>query len=197
MGWRINLVENNLPLSKKAVDAINALDEHLCSRAKDGALYFNRDHFEHMDYVWNDEVLAVIKEDRANGRILFSSSEGDNRGETWGYGFEDGMLTKLVRYEGNWIPQADVPEDAAVEVKKTGVAPQDLVDAKIGDSVAVGCIYAGLTSYEREMVGDILPDGTLVVEGREFSAPHYRFRGDTMSFVLKSVHDKTVDFEED
>lgn len=196
MGWRINLVKNDLPLTQEMEDQINTLTEgESAASAANGKLVFKSDHLEWMDYVWRDEVHAVLSKGKANGEVLFSSSSGDNAGEAWGYRYADGQLTKLVRTNNDvWVPEGSVSEDE-LSLTETGAEPTDLASAKRGDTVAVGCIYAGLTSYEKGVVGDILPDNTLVVDGREFKAPSYRFQGDMgMSFALKPV--STVPAEE-
>lgn len=182
MGWRINLVKNDLPLAPEACAEINALNHHRQIKAYDGKLVFDRDHLEWMDYVNEPELLAVLERHKVNGEILWSSSEGDNRGERWGYRFVDGAMTKITG-------------ETLVE---TNDRPTDLAKAKRGDTVAVACIYAGLTSYESAVVGDILDDGTLVVDGREFKAPGYRVQGDMgFAFRLHAIDDPVVDLEED
>jgi hypothetical protein len=187
MGWRINLVKNDLPLTQSMEDDINKL--HNGESAANGKLVFKSSHLEWMDYVWRDEVHDILSKGKATGEVLFSSSEGDNAGKTWGYRYTDGALTKLVRHGDEWVPEGSVSEED-LEFKETGNEPTDLGQAQRGDSVAVGFIYAGLTSYERSVIGDILPDGALVVDGREFKAPTYRFNdssGIGGSFVLKTI----------
>lgn len=193
MGWRINLVKNDLPLTPAAEADINKLDdEHgVAAKAIDGKLYFNPGHLEWMDYVWEDEVDAVLKKHKVNGEVLFSSSDGDNAGKAWGYRYTDGELAKLVRTNtGEWVEEGSVAEED-LEVQETGNEPTDLSEAQRGDTVAVGFNFMGLTSYERSTVGDILPDGVLVVDGREFKAPNWQFRDlDNPlggSFVLRPV----------
>jgi len=103
MGWSINLIENTVQISQEcASDLFNAgkeigiwYDEEEVS--KDGNLRFNPDHMEHMDYLCNDEITAVLEQHKVNGEVTFCSYEGDNAGSYWGYRFKDGKLTRLKR----------------------------------------------------------------------------------------------------
>ncbi len=193
MGWHINLVKNELPISEDMARDISTLPEYYSITVQDGKLFFNRGHLEHMDYMWHEDLQGILAEHRANGEVLFSSSDGDNAGQAWGYRFEDGVFTKLVRAKGEWI--ADDGQDHSVE--ETGNRPATLEEAQPGDTVAVAVIYMGLTSYEESTVGDILPDGKIVVDGREYEAPGYRYRGDMgMSFKLVPIDSPEVELEE-
>lgn len=63
-------------------------------------LLFNKDHYEHMDYVSN--IVPMLEQLQVSGDITFGSLEGDNEGEFWGYRFngEQPMtrLTGVVMY---------------------------------------------------------------------------------------------------
>lgn len=94
--WHINLIENTVEVTKeRAKDLFAAqkyaeelwfeVDEVLTKNSK---LRFNRDHMEHMDFVWYPHILAVLQKHKVKGRISFASYEGDNAGETWGYEFD-------------------------------------------------------------------------------------------------------------
>lgn len=201
--WRINLVKNELSLTPEAAADINAIPDDSFV-AEDGKLYFDPDHYEHMDYVWNDEVLEVIAKHKLSGEILFSSSEGDNRNTGWGYRFDEGIVTELTRNSAReYVPDGDPSLSVVPAAQEDGVEVTDLVDAKAGDYVAVGFIFMGLTSWERGQVGDVLPDGTIVVDGKEFSAPDYRHRSEGFggmpgsTSILKVLSDPAVDLEED
>lgn len=184
MGWRINLVKNDLPLSPELEAEINSMKESQSGiSTRNGLIYFNPSHMEWMDYMWWEDVQDVLARHKANGEVLFSSSDGDNAGQAWGYRFTDGVPTKLVRNaDGEWI--VDDGEDHSL--KPTGGRPASLTEAARGDTVAVAVIAYGMTSYEEDTVGDILPDGTLVVSGREFKAPSFASRGD-MGFNFRLV----------
>jgi hypothetical protein len=103
MSWRINLVKNTVKInSGVALDLYNCgADVCFCWEEEcdfpmlqgiiyGGKLVFNPDHMEHMDYVWQPEVLAVLKKHKVKGDVCFSSNDGDNKGKKWGYRF-DGM----------------------------------------------------------------------------------------------------------
>ncbi len=193
MGWRINLVKNDLVLTPEACEGIAAIKND-CYTTRGDHLYFNSNHLEWMDYVWDKKVLAVIKKHKLSGEILFSSSEGDNANTGWGYRFEKGKLTNLERNSAReYVPEGDPSLTAMVETE--GKDAESLEAARPGDYVAVGCHMFGITSYEKEEVGDILPDGTIVVSGREYRAPNYRATGDFGSFTLLVLSDPRVDLE--
>jgi len=105
MGWHINVVENTVKVTKEAALAIlnseceisGVIRDYDFKRpAKDfldelvhkGKFRFNSDHLEHMDFVWEKEVVEALKASKAKGKITFSSNDGDNRGEVWSYAFD-------------------------------------------------------------------------------------------------------------
>lgn len=203
MGWRINLVKNELPISDAAAADILALDSDDFGRdghpdIEDGKLVFHPRHLEWMDYVWRDELLDILLKHKATGEILFSSSEGDNANTGWGYRFEDGVLTNLVRdADRQYVPNTG---QTIEEAGPTGNSPERVEDAKIGDRLALAVHMFGMTSYEEAIVGDILPDGTIVSEGREFKAPTWTFKGDDTfgptTFTILPVSAPGVDLED-
>ncbi|MFP5446682.1 MAG: hypothetical protein ACLGIY_24440 [Betaproteobacteria bacterium] len=89
-------------MDKEAGNRLNHLADDLgyyeIAREAKGGWYlnFDEDSMEHMDFVWNDEVLAVLADAKVNGRVTFGSLEGNNAGEFWGYDFKDGLMTKLT-----------------------------------------------------------------------------------------------------
>lgn len=111
MGWHINLERNTVRInSHVALDLYNC-DAPVAGAWQDecsfpmlegiidaGRLVFNSDHMEHMDYVWQAEVLLVLCRHKVEGDVCFSSNDGDNRGESWGYRFDgEGGMQTLVR----------------------------------------------------------------------------------------------------
>lgn len=188
MGWRINLVRNELPIPDAAVAEINAFTfkngSQFEAKVKDGLLYFNGAHLEWMDYVWQDALQAVLLKHKVNGVIAFSSSEGDNAGQKWSYTFVDGVCTR---------------EDGTTGAP-TGKAPASLAEANVGDDVAVGFNAYGMTSYERATIGDILPDGAIVVNGVEFREPKWSFFSDNglggATYLLKTLNDPVVQLDD-
>lgn len=96
MGWHIAEVENTVEISRECAEElaqVRALNDRWGGPPKldwfvrDGRLYFEPDHMEHMDYVWEDEVQAVLLKHGARGDICFGSLDGGNTGEFWGYRF--------------------------------------------------------------------------------------------------------------
>lgn len=107
MSWSIALLENSVAISKDVAQEIFLTDGHggehnwaspddVCDRGK---LYFNPDDDEHMDFMWDEKIIEVLKKYKVEGRICFGSLEGDNRGEFWGYEFDGkGNMEKLKGY---------------------------------------------------------------------------------------------------
>lgn len=61
----------------------------------DGTLQFNPDHFEHMDYLSDPEIVDAIKKMCIRGRVLFAEHVG--RGQHWGHEFDGkGGYRRLV-----------------------------------------------------------------------------------------------------
>jgi hypothetical protein len=52
------------------------------------SLCFDSDHMEHMDFVWQKPIQKILKKHKVKGDICFSSDDGDNRGQSWGYRFD-------------------------------------------------------------------------------------------------------------
>jgi hypothetical protein len=101
--WSIALIDNTVAIDAKCAEALYDQyggladwdEDDLAYLKEGGRLYFNSDHYEHMDYVGHSVVLAVLKEHKVNGDITFGSLEGDNAGRFWGYRFKNGNLTRL------------------------------------------------------------------------------------------------------
>jgi hypothetical protein len=103
MGWHISLQINNVAISdecaaellEKCPHIFESYDDDFDGVREGTTLWFNYDHMEHMDYVGDSKVLAVLKTHKVNGDICFSSADGDNSGSNWGYRFKDGAMTRL------------------------------------------------------------------------------------------------------
>lgn len=201
MAWRINNLKNDLPISDELTKAIaEHPHNHGTIKVTGGKLYFDPEHMEWRDYIRSNPWLRdLLIEHKVTGETLWSASDGDDRGRTWGHRFVDGQYTELTRRCDEWVEDTgEEPE----ELTETGVAPIDLRMAKRGDTVAVGFIFMGLTSWERGVVADILQGGdVLIVDGKEFAAPGYRFRdpGDVMgsSFRIAPVTAPGVQLDEE
>jgi hypothetical protein len=101
MSWRINLIKNTVKINSKIALELYQSDAQIVSAWQDECtfpdlegiisgenLVFNPDHMEHMDYIWEDEILNVLKRNRVEGDICFSSNDGDNKCKKWGYRFD-------------------------------------------------------------------------------------------------------------
>ncbi len=103
MGWHISCEENTVEISKECAKDLFAAQKYseefwyeLEEVAYRNKLSFNDDHMEHMDFVWNPHLLAVLQKHKVKGRITFASYEGDNAGRAWGYDFDgEGGVKKL------------------------------------------------------------------------------------------------------
>lgn len=109
MGWNINLdvntVQINPEIAKEIFEATR--ENNIWSKEDyviDGQyLTFDRDNMEHMDVLcWNSSIIDILKNHKVKGEICFTSSEGDNAGNAWGYEF-DGQgnmfrLTGVMKY---------------------------------------------------------------------------------------------------
>lgn len=103
MGWSIGLIDNTVEITEKCAKELlkkcgnerywDSVDEVVDS---DGYLVFNSDHYEHMDYVDDPDIQAILEKHKVNGIITFGSLDGDDAGSFWGYQFDDGKLTYLV-----------------------------------------------------------------------------------------------------
>lgn len=106
MCWHINLVTNELKVTKKmALDILSTDCEISClirdydmDAPVEGFLnrlvyqdkfLFDSDHMEHMDFLENDEkIVEILKKHKAKGDIVFCSHDGDNRGQAWCHRFD-------------------------------------------------------------------------------------------------------------
>lgn len=102
MSWLIGEMDNTVIITKKcekdlqkAAYKIGALYDPSDMIVEDGKIWFDPDSAEHMDFIDNDEILAVLEKHKVDGRITFGSLDGDNAGKFWGYDFNDGKMTRL------------------------------------------------------------------------------------------------------
>lgn len=128
MGWHINLVKNTVKIDSEIALALYNCEACVADCWKGecsfpmlegiidgGKLVFNDDHMEHMDYVEDTYVQEVLKRFRVAGDVCFSSNDGDNRGQKWGYRFDgEGGMTLL---KGKDV-FSEAPKKAKQAVKK-------------------------------------------------------------------------------
>lgn len=100
MGWNIGLEKNTVEINNKIAKELFKIDENIWDSEEDviyqNRLSFNPEHSEHMDYMWNEKVQNILKKHKVEGQICFTSNEGDNSGEAWGYEFDgQGNMFKI------------------------------------------------------------------------------------------------------
>jgi hypothetical protein len=111
MGWNIDLDVNTLkfPSREAAEEVVSWGDENgFCWNPVedvDGWLvdFDDQDAMEHMDILWDENIQEIILRHGAVGDICFSSSEGDDAGEEWGYRFTKNGEVKKLSSERKWI----------------------------------------------------------------------------------------------
>lgn len=111
MGWNINVEKNTLRVEHEAIRSLRKVlvdNERypwygcIAEITDEGKFVLNHDAMEHMDCFWNEELQEIFRKKGVSGQICFSSSEGDNAGEKWGYAFTcDGVkhLTGKITWE--------------------------------------------------------------------------------------------------
>lgn len=112
MGWHIHTNKNTLKISEECAKDLllaDAEENYSCVfewdeswgkvennidyvRGDDGTIQFNDDHMEHMDYLHEAHIQAVLLKHKVNGVVEFLDVEGDNRGTRWSYTFKDGVV---------------------------------------------------------------------------------------------------------
>jgi hypothetical protein len=116
MGWHINQIENTVKVPvAAALEILNNEDCEIAGVLRDydfdrsaedfvdslidsnGHFIFDSDHMEHMDFVWQNEVLEVLKKFKVKGDIIFNSTDGDNRGKAWCYRFDGNGNVKVLK----------------------------------------------------------------------------------------------------
>jgi hypothetical protein len=101
MSWSIDLQYNSLKLNEAAINALfeyraeNYDDDMDYVVDEDGYIMFNSDDMEHMDFLWDHAVQDIITLNSCSGTVIFSSSEGDNKGKFWGYVFTPELIDVL------------------------------------------------------------------------------------------------------
>lgn len=107
MFWRISCAKNTVKVPiAAAVQILNSEDCQIAGVIRqydfdvsaeqfledlvgpDGKFAFDSDHMEHMDFVWEEDVLGALKQHKAKGEISFLSNDGDNEGMAWTYAFD-------------------------------------------------------------------------------------------------------------
>ena len=121
--WKIELLENEVELNKKfkedfkkevkndKINSFPACDYKIYFKSGDideelfdcDYLFFNPDHFEHMDYLSTDEkVIELMKKHKLKGDIKFGCLDGDQFGQFWGYRFDGKGNMKHIKGKIVW-----------------------------------------------------------------------------------------------
>jgi len=114
MGWHINLIINDVEITEKCAKAVlKALQkdssfETLHDVWRHKKLHFNWDHQEWMDFLmWHRNIIEVLQKHKVKGDICFSSNEGDNAGEAWGYRFDGKGGFRALTGRLQWFEKED------------------------------------------------------------------------------------------
>lgn len=132
MSWRININKNTVKVTRECALEIAKSNTEIgsacametsCMLAEDfepiwteeceeealeyllsdgDTLYFDYDHMEHMDYVW--QVQDILCKYKVKGDIAFSSNEGDDKGDAWCYRFDGNGNCEVLKkpIDGLW-----------------------------------------------------------------------------------------------
>lgn len=112
MGWNVGVLEENVKISKSKVKKANAeLAKYIeygyggLFDEDTGELVIDYDAQEHIDPIQqlSDDTILVLLKYKPKGKLLFSSSEGDNKGDAWGYEFDGKGGVKYLDREVKWV----------------------------------------------------------------------------------------------
>jgi NAD-dependent DNA ligase len=102
MSWQISLDVNTLEVPIEAIDEIWALpmaEEYWYEKEEilyEGRFQFNPDHMEWMgQFMYDEKLQEILTKYKANGKVILSDHEGDNRGTWWGWKYTDGVMEVL------------------------------------------------------------------------------------------------------
>lgn len=105
--WKVSVIENTLKLNSKIAKEIyeesqlsqDGLWDSEDDVLEDKKLFFNEDHFEHVDYFTHKKaasyLIKILKKHKISGQVLFGSLDGDQFGKFWGYNFSNGKMNKV------------------------------------------------------------------------------------------------------
>ena len=99
--WTISLTKNTVKIPKKCAKELwtKIGDTYFCSEDnvidQNGYLRFNPDHYEHMNYLNDDQVIDILLKYPLEGDICFAYFNGDDIGKMWGYRFTNKTMIPL------------------------------------------------------------------------------------------------------
>lgn len=111
MSWRVDVVECDVKIQKKSIKKANIEllandgNQYFFYEAIDdyGYLLLNEDAQEWIDVFQHDpDLLKIFLKFNPKGKLLFSSEEGDNKGDKWGYEFDGKGNVKFVSGKYVW-----------------------------------------------------------------------------------------------
>lgn len=118
MSWRIYLIESTVKVSKALAKRLFKITNSIYEGEsyndtfyspddvieQDGHLAFNPDHYEHMDYLFNEygeELRAELCRSKVKGRVLFADPEHRNY---WGHEFDGKGGYQPLKGTLQWSP---------------------------------------------------------------------------------------------
>lgn len=99
MSWSIGIKTNTLRMSMDVADKLveAAYEEgHIISYSETYGLSFDPDAQEWMDFLGMGWSREILDHPSVNGDVVFMSTEGDNKGDIWGYRYTQGKLSRLI-----------------------------------------------------------------------------------------------------
>ena len=158
------------PLNKtghaETIDDLNGLIDYT------GAIMFDPDHDEHMDWLDDEHICGVLVQCRAEGEVHFLDAESGEKADLWGYRFYPKGYTKLVGV--TVYTQAPVIPKPFKNQKLVFTGElADYTRAQIGEAVrkAGGEIYTNITRTINFLVVGSKPGATKIREANKFKIP--------------------------
>lgn len=105
MGWHINCMHNDLRISEACAKELFEAETNKYNEIwweleavtnENGYITFNSDHMEHMDYLNDDDVIAILQKYQVSGEVHFNCADGDWAGDAWGHRFVNGKYIRLI-----------------------------------------------------------------------------------------------------
>ena len=114
MSWRIGTLLNEANLSIEHIEELNDLGDKNGFYLEDtGGFPMDYDAMEHADYLNHEWFIKWLSENKdVSGQVIWTATEGDDAGETWGYLIKDGTVTFLSKKDC-YLILADLEEQNA------------------------------------------------------------------------------------
>lgn len=115
MSWHVELLNNTVKISEECAAELFKAQRSYTEiwwspdevRDSKGIVTFNSDHYEHIDWIENSDLDAILKKHRVSGDITFGDLEGSATARFWGYRFDGkgGMVELKGRIQ--WQEKTD------------------------------------------------------------------------------------------